>query len=30
MIYDMDIDISMGYSLYIQLKEAVRKDRKFW
>jgi len=30
MIYDIDIDISIGYSLYIQLKETVRKGRIFW
>ena len=30
MIYDIDIDISIGYSLYIQLKETVKKGREFW
>jgi len=26
----MDIDMTIGYSLYIQLKETVRKVRGFW
>jgi len=26
----MDIDMTIGYSLYIQLKETVRKVREFW